>query len=770
MPEERRGIQCKVAEAQNKDVGRAYARMAPEDLERLGVEVGDFVQVIGKYNTACKAMPAQRDKEDHGQQSPLIYDPDSKDFQAVPDQVDKRYATDTWEETIAKAASTIAVQLDGITRENAGAGLDDTVEVHPIECQPSKRIEVSPINVNLKSGDLRYVSLFEGLPLQRGDRVRATLMGSRTADFRVESTDPKGPVYIVPSTKLAISERKKESQKEQETERAVSYEDIGGIQSQLQHIREMIELPLRFPEVFERLGIEAPKGVLLHGPPGCGKTLIARAIAYEAEAQFFSVSGPEIMHKFYGESEAHLRNIFEEATKHGPSIIFLDEIDAIAPRREQVGGDVEKRVVAQLLALMDGLTSRQNVVVIAATNIPNVIDPALRRPGRFDREIEIPIPDRRGRLQILQVHSRGMSMAEDVNLERMAEITHGFVGADLEALCRESAMNCLRRVVPEFDFTMTRLPYEQLIKLQISMDDFRAALHEVEASAIREVFVDVPPVKWDEIGGLSTAKERLQEAVEWPLKYPHLFEQAGISPPKGILLDGPPGTGKTLLAKAIANESNVNLISVKGPSLLSMYVGESERGIRESFHKARQAAPCILFFDEIDALLPTRSGGIAESRVTEQVLSQFLAEMDGIEELKGVLVLGATNRMDKLDPAALRPGRFDELVHLPLPNEQDRKEIFEIHLRDKPLASGIDINRLAVRTEGLSGAMISGICDAMARRAVRRAVADIEKVSNEQQDLEVHITPEDVENALAELIATEEEEPHHEQTQSESIQ
>ena len=504
---------------------------------------------------------------------------------------------------------------------------------------------------------------------------------------------------------------------------AVSYEDVGGLKPQLQRIREMIELPLRYPELFERLGIDAPKGVLLHGPPGCGKTLIARTIAHETEANFFSVSGPEVVHKFYGESEAHLRKIFEEAGRKGPSIIFIDEIDSIAPRRENVVGDVEKRVVAQLLALMDGLNKRQNVIVIAATNIPNALDPALRRPGRFDREIAIPIPDRYGRLDILEIHSRGMPLAEDVDMGHLAEITHGFVGADLEALCREAAMICLRRLMPDIDYGLATIPYEQLAQLEVHMDDFLAALREVEPSAIREVFVEVPDVRWEDVGGLKAVKERLKEAVEWPLKYAHLFKKAGIKPPKGILLSGPPGCGKTLLAKAIATESRVNFLSVKGPALMSKYVGESERGVREIFKTARQAAPCIIFLDETEALLPARGVGGGDSHVSERVLSQFLAELDGIEELKGVLVLGATNRLDMMDAAVLRPGRFDAIVEIPLADEADRREIFAVHLRGKPLAKGVSAKQLAAKSDGLSGAEIAGVCNQAALAAVRRAVA-----------------------------------------------
>jgi len=697
-------LKLKVTEALSKDVGRAYARMGPEDLEKLAIAIGDLVEVMGKRRAVCKAMPAYMDLR--GQSK---------------------------------------VQLDGITRENAGAGLDEPVQVTKIACRPAQQVVLTPITITPQDRDLKYIgSLLDGLPVLEGDRIRATLFGSRYADFRVESLTPKGPVLINPTTTLVIGKARADEGRRVPT--AVSYEDVGGLKPQLQRIREMIELPLRYPELFERLGIDAPKGVLLHGPPGCGKTLIARTIAKETEASFYSVSGPEVVHKFYGESEAHLRKIFEEATRKGPSIIFMDEIDAIAPRRETVVGDVEKRVVAQLLALMDGLTKRQNVIVIAATNLPNVLDPALRRPGRFDREIAIPIPDRHGRLEILEIHSRGMPLAQDVNMAYLAEITHGFVGADLEALCREAAMICLRRLMPDIDFALTVIPYDQLAKLEVHMDDFLAALKEVEPSAIREVFVEVPDVRWEEVGGLSAVKERLKEAVEWPLKYGPIFKEAGIKPPKGILLAGPPGCGKTLLAKAVATESQVNFISVKGPALLSKYVGESERGVREVFRKARQASPCIIFLDEVDALLPMRGGGGSDSHVSERVLSQFLAELDGIEELKGVLVLGATNRLDMVDPAVLRPGRFDEIVEIPLAQEDDRREIFKVHLKGKPLDAGIDAADLAAKAEGFSGAEIAGAVNKAALSAVRRAVAASQGEGGVKT--KVLITAQDLEAAL----------------------
>ena len=687
-------------------MAHAYARMGPEDLARLQVDVGDIVEVVGKARTVCKAMPAY--KELRGQSR---------------------------------------IQLDGITRENAGTGLDEFVQVRKIACAPADRVVLAPANITPSERDLDYIgSRLDGLPVLAENRIRVILFGTRWADFKVEGTVPKGPVLINPTTQLVVS---KGPQPEEMAARAISYEDIGGLKPQLHRIREMIELPLRYPEVFERLGIDAPKGVLLHGPPGCGKTLIARAIAHETQANFYAVSGPEIIHKFYGESEAHLRKIFDEGSRKAPSIIFLDEIDAIAPRREQVVGEVEKRVVAQLLALMDGLAKRRKVIVIAATNLPNVLDPALRRPGRFDREISIPIPDRNGRKEILEIHSRGMPLAETVDLNHLAGITHGFVGADLEALCREGAMICLRRIMPDVDFGLARIPYDQLAKLEVKMDDFLEALRDIEPSAMREVFVEVPDVRWQDVGGLAEIKQRLVEAVEWPLQHPDLFTQAGIRPPKGILLSGSPGCGKTLLAKAIASETEVNFISVKGPELLSKYVGESERGVREVFRKACQAAPCIIFFDEIDALVPSRSAGASDSHVAERVLSQFLAELDGVEDLKGVLVLGATNRPDMLDAAILRPGRFDEVVDIPIPNESGRREIFAIHLQAKPLGAGISFEKLAGQTEGFTGADISSVCTRAARRAVRRAVQAGGKVPADQ--VRVMIEAGDLEAALEEI-------------------
>jgi len=524
-------------------------------------------------------------------------------------------------------------------------------------------------------------------------------------------------VIVQPTTLLRIKQaegRGREGAK-------VTYEDIGGLSKEIQRVREMIELPLKYPEVFERLGIEPPKGVLLHGPPGCGKTLIARAVAHETDAHFLAINGPEVIHRFYGESEARLRKVFEEAERRAPSIIFLDEIDAIAPRRETVVGEVEKRVVSQLLTLMDGLKARGQVMVIAATNIPNALDPALRRPGRFDREIAIPIPDRKGRRAILEIHSRGMPLAEDVDLEELAEITHGFVGADLAALCREAAMVALRTILPQIDFELGSIPYELLMELRVTREHFFEALKEVEPSALREVTVEIPDVRWEDIGGLQRVKEELQEAIEWPLQYASLFQHAKARPPKGILLYGPPGTGKTLLAKAVATEAQANFISIKGPALMSKWVGEAERGVREVFKKAKQAAPCLIFFDEIDAIAPVRSER-GDSGVTARVISQLLTELDGIEELRGVVVLAATNRLDMVDPALLRPGRFDSLIEIPLPDEAARLEIFKVHTRGRPLAQDVDLPALARAVEGMSGAEIEAICRKATMLAIREYV------------------------------------------------
>jgi len=692
---ETKTITLRVAEAQAKDVGRGIARLDPLDIERLGATISDIVEIRGDRATAAKLMPAYHADRGKG-----------------------------------------IVQMDGIVRQNAQVGLGEKVSLRKADCQTARAVTLEPLTSTRslpRGSDSRYVGrLVEGLVLTPGDRVRVNLFGTRAVDFAVADCKPAGVVIVGRKTAVRIKgDGAAEGRAPQ-----VTYEDIGGLDREVQRVREMIELPLKYPEVFDRLGIDAPKGVLLHGPPGCGKTLIARAVANETAAYFTHVSGPEVIHKYYGESEAALRAIFEEAARHAPAIVFLDEIDAIAPKRQEVQGEVEKRVVAQLLALMDGLKERGQIIVIGATNIPNVLDPALRRPGRFDREISISIPDKNGRLEILQIHTRGMPLADDVDPDKLAQITHGFVGADLEALCREAAMITLRKIMPDIDFAEASIPYERLLELEVTQDAFLAALAEIEPSAIREVFTEIPDVKWDDVGGLDEVKRVLQETIEWPLKYEDLFKQARTTPPKGILLTGPPGCGKTLLAKAVASESETNFISVKGPALMSKYVGESEKGVREVFKKARQASPCIVFFDELDSLAPLRGSGDS-THVSERVVSQFLTEMDGIEDLKGVVVLGASNRPDIIDPALLRAGRFDVVLELPVPDRAGRLAIFQVHTRGKPLASdpsagsgqAVDLEALADLSEGLVGADIEAIC----RQAAMLAIREFLEQQNEGQ-------------------------------------
>ena len=677
-------LRLKVTEGLGKDVGRALARMDPADIKALGVEIGDIVEIVGKRRTVCKVMPAYKDDRGGAR-----------------------------------------VQMDGISRGNAEVALDDMAIVRKVPAQPAQRIVLSATTAGFSDRDLQYIGTrLDGLPVLEGDRIRGTLFGSRSMDFLVQETTPKGAVLIAPTTLLTVAPARTEARTQAVGRPAFSYEDVGGLKREVQRVREIIELPLRYPEVFTRLGIDAPKGILLYGPPGCGKTLIARAVAHETNVRFFSISGPEIMQKFYGESEGYLRKLFDEATKQAPSIIFIDEIDSIAPKREDLGGEhqVERRVVAQLLSLMDGLKARGQVIVIAATNLPNALDPALRRPGRFDREIVIPIPDRHGRLEILEIHSRGMPLSKDVDLPRLADITHGFVGADLEALCREAAMICVRRILPEIDFAQAALPYESLQKLELCKEDFLAALREVEPSALREVFVEVPTTTWEDVGGLEEPKRLLREVLEWPLQYGDLFNAAGVRPLKGILLCGPPGCGKTLLAQAAASATQVNFISVKGPALLSKYIGESERAVREVFRKAKQAAPCLVFFDEIDALVPRRGSGASDAGVSERVVGQFLAELDGVEKLTGVLVLAATNRPDMVDPALLRPGRFDVVVEIALPDEPARLAILQVQVRGKPLAQEVRLETIAANTEGLTGADLGAICQHAALNAVRERI------------------------------------------------
>ena len=676
-------IILRVKEALVKDVGRAIARIDPKDMRLLGLESGDIILIEGKRTTPVKIMPCY---------------PEDRDKQII--------------------------QIDGISRENAQSGIDEKVKVTKTTYRQAVRIKLKPDTKSgslFKSNDAKYIgSLINGLSVTTGDKVRANLFGSRSVNYTVTDTNPTGVVLIQPNTTFQLETVKVDGVNESK----VSYEDIGGLGNQVQRIREMIELPLKYPEIFERLGVQPPKGVFLYGPPGTGKTLIVRAVAHETDAYFINISGPEIMGKFYGESEGRIRKIFEEAQAHAPSIIFIDEIDAIAPKREDMGGEkqVEKRVVAQLLSLMDGLESRGKVIVIGATNIPNSIDPALRRPGRFDREISISIPDKKGRLEILHIHTRGVPLSANVDMEKIAEITHGFVGADLEALAREAAMTSLRKILPEIDFELSEIPYELLMSLEITMENFMSAMKEVEPSAIREVFVEVPDVKWEDVGGLDKIKEALKETVEWPLKYADLFKKLDTKPPKGIILHGKPGTGKTYLAKALASESGVNFISVKGPQILSRYIGESEKGVRELFRLAKQASPCILFLDEIDSLTPRRTADSSGSGVIERVIGQFLTEMDGIEDLNGVIVLAATNRIDLIDPALLRSGRFDLIFELPLPDEKTREKIFHIHTRNKPLGKKVNLKKLSINTEGLTGSDIEFICRKAAMLCIRALI------------------------------------------------
>ncbi len=686
----------RVKEALVKDVGRAIARIDPKDMSLAGFENGDVVVIEGKRATPVKIMPCYSGDRGKG-----------------------------------------IIQIDGITRGNTQIGIDERVKVTKTVSRPATKIRLKPATKAgslFKTDDAKYIgSLMNGLPVVKGDRVKATLFGARSIDYTITATNPDGVVMIHPNTTFQLELAKQDG----ESKSKVSYEDIGGLGNQVHRIREMIELPLKYPEIFERLGVQPPKGVFLYGPPGTGKTLIVRAVAHETDAYFISISGPEIMGKFYGESEGRIRKIFEEAQAHTPSIIFIDEIDAIAPKREDMGGEkqVEKRVVAQLLSLMDGLESRGKVIVIGATNIPNSIDPALRRPGRFDREISVSIPDKKGRLEILHIHMRGIPLSADVDLAKLAEITHGFVGADLEALAREAAMTSLRKILPRIDFELAEIPYELLMSLEVTMDNFLDAMKEVEPSAIREVFVEVPDVKWSDVGGLDEIKDTLMETVEWPLKYAALFKQADANPPKGIILHGKPGTGKTYLAKALASESGVNFISVKGPQILSRYIGESEKGVRELFRMAKQASPCILFLDEIDSLTPRRNSDSSGSGVIDRVIGQFLTEMDGIEDLKGVFVLAATNRIDLIDPALLRSGRFDLIFELPVPDAKTREKIFNVHTRNKILGEKVILSNLAEKTEGMVGADIEFICKKAAMLAIREFIEtheDTEIVKSEK--------------------------------------
>ncbi|WP_324736361.1 CDC48 family AAA ATPase [Thermococcus sp. SY098] len=767
---DKREIKLKVASAYQRDVGRGIVRIDRKAMRTIGVQPGDIVEIIGTKNTAAVVWPAY--PEDEGLD---------------------------------------IIRMDGTIRKNAGVGLGDEVTVRKAEVKEAKKVVLAPtepIRFGADFVDWLHSRLI-GRPVVRGDYIKIGVLGQELT-FVVTATTPAGIVQITEFTDFTVSEKPvKEVAKT--VALGVTYEDIGGLKDVIQKIREMIELPLKHPEIFEKLGIEPPKGVLLYGPPGTGKTLLAKAVANEANAHFIAINGPEIMSKYYGESEERLREVFKEAEENAPSIIFIDEIDAIAPKRGEVTGEVEKRVVAQLLALMDGLKSRGKVIVIGATNRPDAIDPALRRPGRFDREIEVGVPDRQGRKEILQIHTRGMPIEPefrksdvkrileglrrderfrdvidkaivkverakdekeiqdilkrlderlydevkhrliDALLEELADKTHGFVGADLAALAREAAMAALRRLIKEgkIDFEAEHIPKEVLEELKVTKRDFYEALKMIEPSALREVLLEIPNVRWDDIGGLEEVKEALREAVEWPLKYPEAFQALGINPPKGILLYGPPGTGKTLLAKAVATESEANFIGIRGPEVLSKWVGESEKNIREIFRKARQAAPTVIFIDEIDAIAPRR--GTDVNRVTDRLINQLLTEMDGIEENSGVVVIAATNRPDILDPALLRPGRFDRLILVPAPDEKARYEIFKVHTRKMPLSEDVDLKELAKKTEGYTGADIAAVCREAAMNAMRRALKEgIIKpgVKMDEVKQKVKVTMKDFEEAL----------------------
>jgi len=705
---EEKVIKLKVAEAKQQDVGRELVRLSEKHMRELGVSEGDLVELSGKKTAA--GIVARAYPEDEGLD---------------------------------------IVRIDGLMRSNAGVSIGDLVEVRKAKVKEAQKVVLAPaqkgvyirssgeslkrmlLNKAVKQGDLISTTVSRPRSPFRSDTFWESLFsdeffreffeypafGLGEIRLKVVSTTPRGLVKVTEDTEVELLPEYVEV-----TERAapeVTYEDIGGMKDVIDRVRELIELPLKHPELFDRLGIEPPKGILLYGPPGTGKTLLAKAVANESDAHFIAISGPEIVSKYYGESERQLREIFEEAEKNAPAIIFIDELDSIAPKRKEAQGEVERRLVAQLLTLMDGLKERKNVVVIGATNRIDAVDEALRRPGRFDREIEIRVPDADGRKEIFMIHTRGMPLAEDVDLDEYVQLTHGFTGADIAALCREAAMNALRRVLPEINLEEKTISREVLDKLVVTRQDFDEALKGIEPSALREIYVEVPNVTWEDIGGLEEVKQLLREAVELPLKRPDAFRRVGVEAPKGVLLYGPPGTGKTLLAKAVANESEANFIAAKGSDLLSKWYGESEKRIAELFAKARQVAPAVIFLDELDALAPKRGMAIGEPHVTERIVNQLLSELDGLEELRGVVVIGATNRPDIIDPALLRPGRFDELIYVPIPDKEARKAIFQVHTRKMSLAPDVDLDELVERTEGFTGADIAAVCKKAGRLALR---------------------------------------------------
>jgi transitional endoplasmic reticulum ATPase len=671
-------LDLKILEAYTRDVGRGVARLDYESMDTLGASTGDIIELkAGEKSrsgrkTVAKCLPLYPSDEGKG-----------------------------------------VIRIDGLVRNNVGLAIGDTVIIKKVKAILAEMVIVAPLEEG-PSLDERYLAdSLDSVSVMKGDNVMVPYFGGRLT-FQVIGLTPANCDAVIVGQKTQFTIATSDLALGRATASAVAYEDIGGLRDVIQRVREMIELPLRHPEIFEKLGIEAPKGILLHGPPGTGKTLLAKAVANESNSHFISISGPEIMSKFYGESEARLREIFKEARDKAPSIIFIDEIDSIAPKREEVTGEVERRVVSQLLSVMDGLESRGKVIVIAASNRPNALDAALRRPGRFDREIEIRVPDKRGRLEVLQVHTRNMPLHTDIDQNKIAAVTHGFVGADLEYLCKEAAMKCLRRLLPELNLEDEKLAPELLNKLVVTMADFQNAVREITPSAMREVYIEPPDVNWDEIGGLDKVKRELQEAVEWPMHFPEMYKQLGHTVPKGILLYGPSGTGKTMLAKAVATESEANFISIKGPELISKWVGESEKGIRDIFRKARQASPCVIFFDEVDSIAPIRGGGHGIEGFgglpgAEKMISQLLTEMDGIHEIHDVVVLAATNRIDMIDTALLRPGRFDKIIFIPNPDKATRKRILEIHIKGRPISNDIDLNRIVEMTEGFSGADVSSV-------------------------------------------------------------
>jgi transitional endoplasmic reticulum ATPase len=693
-------VQLRVGDARQRDVGRGIARIDQRTMQKLGISAGDVIEIVNKRTTSAIAWPAYSEDQ-------------NRDI----------------------------IRIDGYTRKNSGVAINEYVVVRPAKVKTALSLTLAPVDMRLNV-DEDFTNFVKNRLMERtlveGDTTLVMMLG-HAIPFTVSKTRPHGIIKVTAETRLAILN---EPAPEGKGLPRTTYEDIGGLHEEIQRVREMVELPLRHPELFQRLGIEPPKGVLLHGPPGCGKTLLARAVANESEANFYSINGPEIMSKFYGESEARLREIFQQAQQNAPSIIFVDELDAIAPKREEVTGEVERRVVAQLLALMDGLSGRGNVIVIGATNRPSALDPALRRPGRFDREIEIGVPDRKGRYEVLQIHTRGMPLVpykegekgEGVNLDRLAEMTHGYTGADLSALGRETAMKALRRYLPQINLEEERIPPAVLEKMEVQMSDFENAYKELTPTAMREVYIEVSTVHWDDAGGLEDVKQHLKEAVEWPLKNPEMFSRLGIRPPKGILLYGPPGCGKTLLAKAVATESEANFITIKGPEVFSKWVGESEKAIREVFRKARMAAPAVVFLDEIDSITPRRGMGMSDSGVSERVISQLLTEMDGITTLQDIVVIAATNRPDMVDSAVLRPGRFDRLIYVPEPDEKSRLQILKIYMRGMPIGADVDLNPLVIGTKYYSGADIESLCREAAMHALRRDVNSREVSMKDFQD------------------------------------